>query len=127
MWREEEAQRQLVLLPNLFIFIDFKFFTVPGSEWTKVIVAEYQAKIHSLGDEKTNPDAITKLFRPQIEWYRERLQANVRETRKSGKFDLTIGHYAKLVTKLVCPFFVLGLQGANYTSYSLSRYIKSLI
>ena len=32
------------------IDFDFTFFTVPASEWTKVIVAEYQVKIHSLGD-----------------------------------------------------------------------------
>ena len=101
---------------SIRIYLDSRFFTVPGSEWTKVVVAEYQAKIKSLGDESTNPDTITELFQPQIEWYRERLQANVRETRKSGKFDLTIGHYARLVTKLVRPLFFLvpGLQGAKY-------------
>ncbi|KIM35198.1 hypothetical protein M413DRAFT_14670 [Hebeloma cylindrosporum] len=36
----------------------------------------------------------------KMEWYRERLQAKVRETKKSGKFDITIGHYAKLVTNM---------------------------
>lgn len=88
---------------------------MPGSEWTKVVLAEYQAKIDSLGEERSNPDAITELFQPQIDWYRERLQANVRETRKSGKFDLTVGHYARLVTKLVCTLvFFFSAAGANY-------------
>ena len=79
---------------------------MPSSEWTKVVHEEYRAKIDSLGDQVDDPDARTELFRPQIEWYRERLQANVRETKKSGKFDLTIGHYARMVTNLVCTFFV---------------------
>ncbi|KIM36129.1 hypothetical protein M413DRAFT_31884 [Hebeloma cylindrosporum] len=33
-----------------------------GSEWMKVIVAEYHAKIESLGDQSSDPDAITELF-----------------------------------------------------------------
>jgi hypothetical protein len=88
------------------IYFDLILFTVPGSEWAKVVQAEYQAQIASLDEQSTNPEAITELFQPQIEWYRERLQANVRETKKSGKFDLTIGHYAKLVTNLVCHCLV---------------------
>ena len=115
---------------SLRIRFDFGFFTVPPSEWTHVVSEEYRAKIRSLGDENTNPDSITELFRPQMEWYRERLEANVRETRKSGKFDLTIGHYARLVTKLVCPLSFFDLVSnvlSLYTSYSLSKYIRSLI
>lgn len=80
---------------------------MPSSEWTKVVHEEYRAKIDSLGDEADDPDARTELFRPQIEWYKERLQASARETRKSGKFDLTIGHYAKMVTNLVCTFLCI--------------------
>ena len=75
---------------------------MPGSKLVKVVQAEYQAQTASLGKQSTDPVAITKLFQPQIEWYRERLQANICETKKSGKFDLTIGHYAKMVTNLVC-------------------------
>ena len=100
---------------------------MPGREWAKVVQAEYRAQIASLGEESINPEAISELFRPQMEWYRERLQANVRETKKSGKFDLTIGHYAKLVTNLVCPplgFLSVPEVLTMYTSYSLSRYIK---
>ena len=33
---------------SIHIYLDSRFFTVPGSEWTKVIVAEYQVKIKLL-------------------------------------------------------------------------------
>jgi hypothetical protein len=129
MWGKEETQRQFVHFFNCIrIYVDWRLFTVPGSEWTKVVQAEYQAQIASLGEENTDPLAITELFRPQIEWYRERLQANVRETKKSGKIDLTIGHYAKLATNMVCRplgFFSVPEVLTVYTAYSLSRYIKS--
>lgn len=101
---------------------------MPGSEWAKVVQAEYQAQIASLGEQNIDLAAVTELFRPQIEWYRERLQANVHETKKSGKFDLTIGHYAKLVTNLVCHllgFFSVPEVLTIYASFSLLRYIKS--
>jgi hypothetical protein len=60
-------------------------------------------QIALLSKENTDPLAITKLFQLQIEWYRECLQANVHETKKLRKMDLTIGHYAKLAMDIVCP------------------------
>ena len=100
---------------------------MPGHEWAKVVQAEYQAQIALVGEESINPEVISELFRLQMEWYREHLQANICETKKSGKFDLMIGHYAKLVTNLVCPplgFLSVPEVLTMYTSYSLSRYIK---
>ena len=101
---------------------------MPGSKWAKVVQAEYQVQIALLGKQSTDPVVITELFRPQIEWYREHLQANVCETKKSGKFDLMIGHYAKMVMNLVCyllSFFTVPDVLTIYTSFSLLRYIKS--
>ena len=102
-----EKGRNLKIVSFFLIYFVFILIlhTVPSNEWTKVVHREYRARIDSLGDEADDPDARAELFRPQIEWYRECLQAGVLETKKSGKFDLTIGHYARMVTNLVSSFF----------------------
>lgn len=86
---------------------------------------EYKAKLDSLGDQMDDPDARAELFRPQIEWYRERLQSNISETRKSGKFDLTIGHYAKMATNNVWFFPSFSLYIRDYNSLISCSQLRS--
>lgn len=76
---------------------------------------EFQEARNGLPDPE-DVEAVAELFRPQVEWYRERLQAFVSESKEKKSFDLTVAKAAKQYTNMV---FIYTYSLANFTNLSL--------